>query len=86
MKPEIAVTICQAPSGQLCRGTEAIGSSPYNVQLRIGCPPGTVVKALHHSHPGGLAKPSPADILEAKRLGLNHLCIENDFELRCYKV
>ena len=83
---EVALTVCRLKSGQLVRGTEAKGRTPYSVQLRIGCPPGAVTTAIYHTHPGGKAEPSAVDILEARRLGIKHLCVENDFEMRCYET
>ena len=77
--PEYAVTICQSlETGQLVRGNEAKGSSPYSVRLMVGCPPNTNLFALFHTHPlegGGRLEPSLADIREAKKLGISRLCI-----------
>jgi len=71
---ETAFTICQR-EGEIIRGSQATGNTPWSVNLPISCPTGYKVAGLHHTHPFGEPEPSKADISEAKRLGLRQLCI-----------
>jgi proteasome lid subunit RPN8/RPN11 len=82
---ERAATICRLPSGELIKGTEAIGDSPWSVRLNVGCPEGEVF-ALHHTHPGGKAELSSQDCAEARRLGIERMCVSNETKMRCYRI
>jgi len=82
---EHAKTICQL-GRELLWGSEANGSSPYNVTLRTGCPEGGKPVGIFHTHPGGVAEPSAQDLAEMRRAGLEHLCISDDNVTKCYRV
>lgn len=83
---ETAFTICQDLSGQLVRGSEAIGDSITHVNITPSCPTGCKTLGLFHTHPAGIPEASAADIFEMRRLGLKQLCISSGDILRCQEV
>ena len=84
---EIGFTVCRTPSGQLTHGPVATGT-PTSVNIPVVCPPGSKLIALHHSHPGGIARPSRTDVETAIRVKAKHLCIQvpETGELKCFRV
>ncbi len=70
----------------LTRGPESSGHR-YGVTLDVSCPQGRPA-ALFHTHPGGEAYPSEADLREAKRLEVPWLCIgtPRDGRVTCHRV
>lgn len=82
---EEARTICQL-GREILWGSEAKGSSPYNVTLHTSCPEGGKPIGTHHTHPGGKAEPSAQDLAEMRRVGLPTLCISADFVTKCFAV
>jgi proteasome lid subunit RPN8/RPN11 len=83
---ESAFTICLTPEGNLTRGSQAQGDSPYHVSLPISCPSNCKTVGIWHRHPGGDTEPSHADIAEALRLRIKHLCITSDSETKCHEI
>lgn len=84
---EIGFTVCRVPDGSLSHGPIAEGT-PMSVNIDIECPPGDRPEAIFHTHPGGVAFPSPTDIRNTRKVGLRHLCIAvpETGELNCYKL
>lgn len=85
-KNESAFTICLTPEGSLTRGSESQGDSPFHVSIPMSCPADCRPIGIWHSHPGGDTEPSRADITEALRLKIRHLCITSDEVTRCHEV
>jgi hypothetical protein len=83
---ESAFTICLTPEGTLARGSQARGPSPFNVSIPVSCPEKCQPIGIWHSHPGGDTEPSRADIAEALRLKIRHLCISSNSETKCTEV
>lgn len=83
---EQAFTICLTPEGTLTKGSHAQGPSPFNVSIPISCPEKCQPIGIWHSHPGGDTEPSRADIAEAIRLKIKHLCITADNVTQCHEV
>jgi hypothetical protein len=83
---EQAFTICLTPEGTLTKGSQAQGSSPFNVSIPISCPEKCQPIGIWHSHPGGDTEPSSADIAEALRLKIKHLCITAGEATQCHQV
>lgn len=85
---ETAFTMCSTRTGQVVRGTEATGGDRYSVSLPVRCPSGHQTLGVHHTHPGGVAEPSSADIREARRMGLRWMCISvpETGETKCHMV
>ena len=82
---EIGFTICRRTGGSLTRGPVASGTRTA-VNIPLVCPPGSSVEGLWHTHPGGVAFPSSADLKSARRFGAKVLCITSDVETRCFKL
>lgn len=84
---EEAFTLCQLVN-TILRGSEAKGQDPWSVSLRVSCPYGGKPIGIHHTHPGGEPVPSSQDISEARRLGLDFLCIgaSKKSTTRCYSI
>lgn len=84
---ERAATICRQ-NNNLTWGSQAAGDDPYSVSLNVQCPHGYRAMGVWHTHPGGVPMPSPADIREARRMGVKHLCITvpETGETRCHEV
>lgn len=87
---ETAITLCQL-GNMLLRGSEAKGSDPWSVNVRVSCPHGGKPIGIFHTHPlagGGEPVPSAQDISEAKRLNLSVLCVSVPEKniTKCYKV
>lgn len=84
---EHAFTICKdRQTGQLVKGSQAIGDSAVHVNIMPSCPDGCAPLGLWHSHPVGVPQASNSDIFEMKRLGLQHLCISSGGITRCQEV
>ena len=81
-KNEFGFTLCRMKNGKLTRGPIATGT-PVQVNIPVVCPPGSSLIGLLHSHPGGVAVPSPQDTRSAKQLGVKDMCIVDDHGLRC---
>ena len=81
---EEARTLCLR-GNELVWGTQAKGGS-HSVTLNARCPEGSEVIGTWHSHPQGLAEPSPQDTIELKKAGHRFMCISSDEELACYKL
>ena len=81
---EIAKTIC-LKNGKIYWGSEAKGDS-HSVTLFTRCPEGGKTIGTYHSHPGGTTEPSSQDLKAMRQAGLEHLCISDDNETRCYRV
>ena len=80
---EHGFVICNV-DGELVRGSESVGSR-YGVSLNTRCPRGTRC-ASFHTHPGGVAEPSLADIREGHKHKMD-ICIgvPESGEVRCYR-
>jgi len=77
---EIGAPICcnrRCRLGKISRGTRT------RVSVSLECPPGTRPVGIFHTHPGGRAYPSKADIENLRRAGLRISCIRSDREFRC---
>lgn len=64
---EFGYPVCTT-DGELIKGPESVGHR-YGVSLQTRCDVGKPV-CLFHTHPGGEAVPSPADVREAYRYKL----------------
>ena len=84
-KNEFGFSICQYQDGQLAAGPLMSGT-PTSVQVPLTCPPGAKLRSIFHTHPGGAAYPSDTDIQSTLKAGLDTLCIQNDAELRCFRL
>jgi len=82
---EIGFSLCRAQNGKLVKGPLAKGSA-NEVSVPVHCPEGSKFEGLFHTHPGGVASPSPQDIKSAVEVGANVLCIMNDSSLRCFRI
>ena len=83
---EIGYTLCEIPGGGMTRGPMAEGT-PVSVDIPVSCPAGSTLKGLYHTHPGGVAYPSPTDIRSAKQVKADILCVKvPGGALNCYKV
>lgn len=80
---ETGFAICRTPTGRLVNGPVSTGS-PTRVDIHVACPPGSRFEGLFHTHPGGVAQPSPMDIAAARQTGAAHQCILSDSEMRCF--
>jgi len=87
-QPETGYTICRK-ANKLIKGCESVGDNSRHISMKICCPNGGVPVGTMHTHPGASTiQPSPQDISEMQRLGLQLLCIsipEKKFA-KCYKV
>jgi hypothetical protein len=85
---EVGRPICACnKTGKLSLGRQAQGRDAYSVEVPLNCPSGSSVVGVWHTHPGGRAEPSQADIRTAQRIGLRHLCITvPGGETRCHIV
>lgn len=83
---EEAFTICGCNQG-LARGSQAKGDY-HSVSLEVECPHGYRALGIFHSHPQGHPTLSEADIREARRLGLHHMCVgvPQTGEIVCHEV
>lgn len=79
--------ICEDEKGRQTKGPEAVGHR-YGVSVDIACPRGYRPVGLFHSHPGGRTDPSQADLSEARRLGIEQLCIgvPDTGEIKCHRI
>ena len=82
---EFGFSLCQAQDGKLVKGPTATGT-PINVSIPVTCPAGSHFTGLFHSHPRGVAYPSPQDIDSALRVGAKILCIQSDQEMKCFRI
>ncbi|MCI0439847.1 MAG: Mov34/MPN/PAD-1 family protein [Chloroflexi bacterium] len=85
---EIAATLCSDGRGGQIFGSQSQGRDPYQVTLNVSCPAGYRALSVIHTHPGGVAVPSVQDMREARRLGLEHICVgvPETGEVRCWKA
>jgi proteasome lid subunit RPN8/RPN11 len=74
MNNEVGALMCRAPDGSTVYGPQASGSHD-NVQVPYQCPSGATPFGVWHTHPHGIAEPSPDDIAAGKRFGLKQLCV-----------
>jgi len=87
-KVEEARTICLRGE-HILWGSHADGQSSTRVKLSIRCPSGSSPIGVFHTHPGSAEPiPSPQDIAEMKRAGLEHLCIKSPEKnlLKCFRI
>lgn len=81
---EIGASICGLPNGNLTFGPWAEGT-PTAVSIQVKCPSGSTFLGIYHTHPNGIAVPSEQDVQSGLRVNANHLCINADGDLRCYR-
>jgi len=81
---EIGAPICcnrnRCVLGKISKGSRT------RVSVRIKCPEGTKPVGIWHTHPGGRAEPSEADILNLYNAGLDISCVTNEKETRCFRI
>lgn len=82
---EVGWALCRTPEGRLLSGPLAEGT-PMSVNIPVGCPGGSRLAGLFHTHPAGVAFPSDTDIRSAKAVGAGSLCIDADGQLACYRT
>lgn len=82
---ELGFAGCVTANGQHVAGPVATGT-PTSVDIPLRCPPGAKLSYLFHSHPGGVAYPSPQDIKSALRFQVPVLCIASDKQLECFRI
>jgi hypothetical protein len=86
MKREVGFAVCRIRrTGRLVRGPVSVGTHD-RVNVSPTCPPGSTLDNVYHTHPDGLAEPSPQDLREARRAGVRRLCVANNTTTRCYNV
>jgi len=88
MTREIGAPICRAQDGGLFAGRVFQGATNLQVSIPLACPAGSRVVGTIHTHPGGLVRPSDADLKEGLRLGLAILCVvkPETGESRCVQL
>lgn len=82
---ETGFAICDVGGGKLAKGRQVFGSHDrVNIPL---CETGRTV-GTWHTHPQGVAKPSPLDVSEAERLNFDFVCITvpDTRVTRCFPV
>lgn len=82
---EFGFALCRTQTGKLVKGPTASGT-PGNVTIPVDCPAGASFEGLFHTHPRGMAEPSPLDTASAEKVGARVLCIASDTETRCHKA
>lgn len=82
---EIGFVLCKTQAGKLTHGPVRMGT-PNSVTYPIACPSGSAFIGSVHTHPGGVAKPSPQDIRGHVQVGAKVMCIKNDHEMKCFRV
>lgn len=88
MGREHAFAMCSCKTtGKLVRGSTAVGDQT-SVSLEVQCPHGYRALGIFHTHPGGHPRLSQADVREAQRLGLHHMCVgvPQTGDVHCYVV
>jgi len=87
MANETGYTICRK-GDKLIKGCESIGDSHRHISLKICCNNGGKPVGTFHTHPDGSVDPSPQDIAEMRRLGMEFMCIEvpETREAKCYRL
>ena len=71
---EVGAMLCRAPDGSTVMGPQAQGSHD-SVNVPYQCPSGSTPYGVWHTHPHGLAEPSPEDVRSATAFGLKRMCI-----------
>ena len=82
---EVAKTLCLR-NGEITWGRAGHSGTPSDVWINPGCPEGGRVIGIYHSHPGGTTEPSPQDIRAMAQVGLQHMCISDDYGVVCHRV
>ncbi|MEX2599275.1 MAG: Mov34/MPN/PAD-1 family protein [Dehalococcoidia bacterium] len=82
---ELGAALCEMPDGSLAAGPVSEGTMS-NVDIPLSCPAGGKVFGTWHTHPQGVANPSPQDWEMLRRHGLRKLCITQTptGETRCW--
>lgn len=81
---EIGFSLCQVQgNGRLTHGPVSEGT-PTSVDIKVECPAGSKLIGLHHTHPGGVAFPSPTDLASARAIGAQVMCINADGQYQCF--
>ena len=71
---EVGAMICRRPGGATVMGPRVQGTHD-NVNVPYACPGGSEPYGVWHTHPDGVAEPSPDDIEAARSFGLRRLCV-----------
>ena len=56
------------------------------MSLPVQCPIESELVASYHTHPGGRAYPSQTDVQSTLSMGIDVLCVENDKEMKCFRI
>jgi proteasome lid subunit RPN8/RPN11 len=71
---EVGAMLCRRRDGSTVMGPRAQGTHD-RVDVPYSCPPGSDPYGVWHTHPHGIAEPSPDDIRAATAFGLRRLCV-----------
>lgn len=82
-KNEFGFSLCRDGNGKLVAGPVAHGG-PFSVNVPLQCPANSRFEGLFHTHPGGVAFPSPTDIRNGRDAGAKFLCVQNDEHMQCF--
>jgi len=85
MKYEVGGPICTDGKSCFVPSLHSQGH-PNKVNIPTACPNGSRTIGLYHTHPGGRAVPSQADVRNLRAAGLDVSCISDNRVTRCYVV
>jgi len=71
---EVGAMMCRRPDGSTVFGPRSQGTHD-EVDVPYRCPTGSDPYGVWHTHPHGIAEPSPDDIQAARSFGLKRLCV-----------
>jgi hypothetical protein len=84
MEVERGAVICcsnkKCTLGPMSKGTR------NRVMINLKCPKGTRSVGTWHTHPGGHSYPSPTDVRNLQKAGLNMSCVTGGQGLKCYRI
>ena len=71
---EVGAMLCRRRDGSTIMGPRASGTHD-EVNVPYQCPSGSTPYGVWHTHPDGVAEPSPDDVQAARSFGLRRMCV-----------